>query len=300
MGDNSIPRGFTPWHLAYLSNNGLLDGEIMELGPMVEMPEAEDAIRQHLIDVEGVLTDEGDLTEGGKNLLLPLTHYAKAWWGVVTLHAFKREMTLEMDEALVQMGLNYSIPDVPKVFFLITFDGRSTLTCAVRAGDELSVTQQPVVDVERSVGEFLYSMCDPEGQWRPASFRGFRLPHTVTTSVGFSGLDREHPAADISRIRKVFEEYDAPTSSADSYISILKAKPAATMEVLMSTSVSNVTHNAASLGFYCDLGAVVMFPEETKRVLWTHVEPGDASSTTSAVEALNSVPTKQRLKTVMQ
>lgn len=290
------PQGFTAWHLAYLSNNELLTGEVTELGPMVDMPEAHEAIVDYLIHTEGVMEDPYTLTQAGKDLLHPLTRYRRAWWGMVMLRGFRTPLSLDIDEELLEYGVHLSITDIPRVFFLIT-ESEQGMTFAVRAGDEMSITQEPVSNPDKQVAQFVDKLCNPEGDWSPAQFQGFRLPHTALHAAGFQGMpedDRERRRA-VSRMKQVFKEYQMPEQSANNYIDIVTAKPAATVEILTSTSSGNVSKNAVSLGYYFGYGAVVMFPEVKGNTVWANIHPANPDTILRGVESLRRAPMKPRL-----
>lgn len=295
------PQGFTAWHLAWLNNNDLLPNSITELGPMVDMPEAEEAIIEYLTSTEGVLEDRHELTESGKQLLNPLADYQRAWWGVILLHGQRQSFKIDIDDQLAEWGLQYSINDIPRVFFLITLSNNGkTLTTAVRFGDEMSIAQRATTHatLNRDVAYEIMKISDPSDQWKIPSFGSFIFPQRALREAGYRNLpdDESSRRSEKKKLERVLIDNGAQEKSVKTYLSILSQKCLATADVLLSTNSNNATFQAVSLGFYEDYGKVLMHPEVKGGHYFTRIAPLDTTSLTEALKSLSELDIKPRLK----
>lgn len=290
-----IFEGFTAYHLAWLQSNDLLGGGVRELGALVDIPEVSETLETYLRDGEGVIDSEGKLTPAGAELFDPLTSYTDAYWGVATIDSYRQPVKVEMDEELIDAGLDLGIVDTPRVFFKVTIS-HGYVTTAVRAGDGVTINRSPLASrsaEEAAAGE-VFSILDPEGSWHgtdvPMLSTSLETARTAGGFIGSSGVDDRDMAREMS-------ETGADRKVVDDMIRLVKKPTAAMVTIVRSTNDSNVTSNPISVRFFTDGSAVINSPRTSiDRITRSVFAPWSKGSLADAFKDLKALPVRVRIE----
>lgn len=291
-------RPFGPEHLAYLMDAGMLN-RVYTLGPLVQYPD-DQSVARVVSELEqwGVL-DGGKITAQADDLLSGLFDFSEAVWGVLILYNQQQPFVIDMDQELIDYGLNLAVNDVPRVFWQVSLrDG--VVTTAVRAGDIITVTQRAAVgDIRAAMASEVMSILDPDSQWSPVSMRQIVVPQEAVVAVGGAGRhgpdDQENIRAD-NRLRKALIDRKVSPSTADEFIRLQRADHVAITDVAHSSTPDNICAPAGSISFIHGKGVLATYPRiGVDRTVQIVQEGGSVATVAAMIDRLSKMPHRPRL-----
>lgn len=265
--DDYLYNGMTVYHLGYLAKHQHISTEFKELGVLPYFPEFDSVTKTYLREQEGVLDSNDNLTDEAAKLFEMFRMYDECFWGILILDGFEQEIILDIDEELVEAGLDVAIPNKPRVFFKACVKD-SRVAFAVRAGDGVSISVLSSPKGGRhAVGLALHQLCDPESN--------FSSPKTLA-------------AVSQSKISKVLD--------GEGMGGFFKRKTVAHAEVLRSTASDNVSKGSAALVFKdggeaCCIGSGVYIDRSTRSWFYEWSAKGIAE----ALELVSKAPIRRRI-----
>lgn len=291
---------FDQRHLTALFADGLITELPYELGPFPVVA-TDRQTRQDLIDWNIVDPDSNALTRPAADLFSGITNYDWALSGLLLLYSERRPIQMDIPDEFVQMGLQYSIRDIPRVGFLIGYRAGTLTTLTVAAGniaiatDAVTTTGKPN-QVDHDAAQIILNICDPQRRWKPYPMPPVAIPSATAHALrdGRQFTDPDQKTKQIRDARRILSDAKMAATASDELAELMTCDniAAAQIGLTVRSNLGRTTalNNALGLLFFTGTrkqGMVVSYPTRSiDGSGWINYESATPASVAKGVAAL--------------